>query len=168
MINQIPINRGGLHYTLYIGTDEDGEAVEYIDRLEPNENNEMLLVRYEPYSTLIQRGEKGKVAFILTKHRKIFITENGKRDSGPDEILIMRTKKSDINFFMATMGMAIMMSDVNGLFKATLGFDKYSVFETSGANAGKVLVWTPEQEAEPPTFKYNTLEATPVDLPTIQ
>lgn len=164
MINQIPFTRHNYHYTQYFGKDENGQSVEYWDRLEPDETTG-LPVRYEPDETLIKRARKGAVAYIITKYRQVLVGPNGNNVPGTETIYTLQTNEKDKKGFIdGPLCFPIMMFDANGFIRGVLGFNDYPLFETSGPNAGSVLVWTPEQEAEAPDFAYHTPTSENVDV----
>ena len=166
MIRTIPFPLGDYNYILYQGTDENNEAVDYIDRVEMDENTSQP-IRYFPDVTVIQRDTgkgNGAIAFIKTTYIMCLMGNNGVPIHATGEPLHMITNKEDIKNFVNLFGLPIMMSGVNGWVRAIMGFNNLPLFVTSAVRdeqgniikpVGSVLTYTPEEIALPPTNDYN-------------
>ena len=160
MIQQIPITRGGKQYTHYQGTDDvTGDEVDYIDQVLPDEKTGWP-VRFEPAKTTIERAAKGAIAYILTDYRRVLVDMNGNTVPGTETRFIpgggsltLLTNKQDEKYFAAGLGPHIKRSGTNGWVRGMLGFNNLPVFD----QAGSVIAYTPEQEAEAPTNDYHPL-----------
>jgi hypothetical protein len=151
-IQTIEFKRGAYNYTLHIGTDSSGQAVDYIDRVELDET-EHLPVRYYPDEIRIKRDVeqgKGAVKYVETTYIKSFINPVG-NPTGIKEYITFRTNDSDVLFFIAGLGVNIMKSSTNGFFRGPMGFNNLRIFDSI---TGTVLTYTPEQIAANPTFDY--------------
>lgn len=152
-IQQIPITRGGKDYTLFIGIDEAGDSVLYIEQAEadPSTGN---AVRYYPDELNIKFAKgagKGGVSFIYTTWERALIGVNGTPIPGTGQRLAMETNEADELNFIAGMGLPILRSMDNGFVRSILGFNSLPVFDAAGA----VIAYTPEQEASEPTNDYH-------------
>lgn len=151
--------RGQYNYNLFIGIDEDGNSVDYIDRIELDEV-ENLPVRYFPEETRIKRDTitgKGGVEYIETTYIKALINPNGKPVAKTGEKIVFRTNKEDIKFFIAGLGLPIMRSSNNGFFRSPMGFNETKLFDSI---TGAELTYTLEQMQAPPTFTYYDSDTT--------
>jgi hypothetical protein len=160
MIQPIAITRGGKDYILFVGIDETGESVLYIDQIEEDEATGQP-VRFYPDKLTINfsKGEgKGGVAFIYTEWERGLIGANGKPIPGTGQSKSMITNEEDERNFIAAFGMPILMSMDNGFIRAILGFNNLPPFNPQ---TGAVIEYTPEQQASEPTNDYHPLPTLP-------
>lgn len=163
-IQQIPITRGGKDYTLFIGIDDAGDSVLYIEQAEADPTTGQPVRFYPDKLTPNFDKSKGKggMAYIYTEWERGLIGANGDPIPNKDyEKPKMVTNEMDEFGFIAGLGMPIMRSMANGFIRAILGFNALPIFDA----AGSVIAYTPEQEAEAPTNDYHPLPVAP-DEPT--
>jgi hypothetical protein len=150
-VEQIPFTRGGINYILNIGIDENGNSVDYIDRIQPDNKNN--IIRYYPSKTIIERdkvGKKGGVSAINTQYFSGVVGGDGEIVEGSDKEISFLTGKIDIKYFIAGLGMPIMRSGNNGFIRHPLGFNLLPIFTANGG----VITYTEEQENSEPTKDY--------------
>jgi hypothetical protein len=153
---QIPIRRGGQDYILFIGIDDNGESVLYVDQSKVDETTGQP-VRFYPDKLTINfsKGEgKGGVAFIYTEWERGLIGASGNPIPGTGQPKSMITNKQDETNFIAAFGMPILMSMDNGFIRAILGFNDLPPFNPQ---TGAVIEYTAEQEDAEPTNNYHPL-----------
>lgn len=150
-VQQINFTRGGIDYVLNIGIGADGNAVDYIDQVQPDSNGNLL--RFYPAKTMIERdtiNKRGGVSMIHTQYFSGVVGGNGEIIEGSDKPISFLTGALDITYFVAGLGNPIMKSGNNGLVRNPWGFNDKPIFD----QAGNVIVYTAAQETEPPTNDY--------------
>lgn len=150
-IDHINFKRGGIDYILHIGLDAEGNAVDYIDRVQPDERSN--IIRYYPGRTIIDRdkvNKKGGVTSINTEYYSGVVGGDGEIVEGSDKGIPFLTGRIDIQYFVSGLGMPIMKAGNNGFVRHPLGFNTKPIFAPNGA----VIAYTEEQENEPATNDY--------------
>lgn len=158
-MQEITFLRGGYNYKVYLGIDESGDSVDYIDRLEMDEETGYP-VRYFPETIVIKRDSdigKGSVKYIETTYVKAILNSDGNPISRLGEYLTFRTNNQDIKTFIAGFGIPIMMSGNNGFIRAILGFNEYPLFNPT---TGQPLIYSTEDLSQEPTFTYYDSDTT--------
>lgn len=174
-IQQVPFKRNSIDYMLNIGVDATGDSVDYIDRLVPDANGNN--IRYYPVQTIIYRDKikkRGGVKAIHSIYACGVIGGNGEIIEGSDKEIPFVTGILDIKFFVAGLGMPIMMSGNNGFVRNPLGFNDMPIFYSENVKdaedniihyAGQVIDYTEEEEAATPTKDYWIKTNPPVEEP---
>jgi len=169
MINNYPEKRGGENYLFNVGKDlaAGKTALSYTmpDTVDPETG---LAVKYYPKTLTVGFDDvncDGNVASLQTVWWKVLIGANGKPILDTRKYWgTMNTSKTDLFYFIAGLGDAILWSMTNGVIRELLGFNDKPLFTTTPIKdtAGNVVVpmggvipYSEEQQNEAPTFDYN-------------
>lgn len=152
-LTQLSFTRGGKQYNQYVGTNEQGNSVLYIDCIDLD-NLTSQPVRYYPKELSIKfdtSSGTGNVAYIYTEWEEALIGNNGNPIPNTGKSKSMKTNPVDQASFITKFGLPILMSMDNGFIRAILGFNNLPIFNTVD---GSIISYTEEQENELPTNDY--------------
>lgn len=93
----------------------------------------------------------GNIVDIFTTYGRAPMLPNGKVQVETIKDTTVRTITSDKGFFVQAYGLGNIISILNGWFKLFLGHHDKGIIDTT-ATPPALIVLTPEQEQEPPTF----------------